>query len=87
MSGLIRVAAQSRTSSVAGAIAGAMREDGEADVQAIGPGAVNQAMKAIAVARGFLHGEGMDIGVAPTMNDIDVNGAEMTAVRLAVFKR
>lgn len=87
MSGLIRVAAQSRTSSVAGAIAGAMREDGEADVQAIGPGAVNQAMKAIAVARGYLNGEGIDIGVAPTMNDVDVNGSEMTAVRLSVFKR
>lgn len=87
MGNLIRVSAQSRTSSVAGAIAGMMREDGEAEVQAIGASAVNQAMKAVAVARGYLKDDGMDIGVVPTMNEVEIDGNERTAVRMSVFKR
>jgi stage V sporulation protein S len=84
---LIKVSAQSRTSAVAGAIAGVMREDGAAEMQAIGPNAVNQAMKALAIARGYLEDDGIDLGVVPSLNDIDIDGAERTAVRLAIFKR
>lgn len=88
MGNLIKVSAQSRTSSVAGAIAGMVREDGEAEMQAIGASAVNQAIKAVAIARGYLSesGDG-DIGVAPVLNDIDLNGVERTAVRFRIFRR
>ncbi len=87
MGNLIKVSAQSRTSAVAGAIAGMMRDDGEAEMQAIGASAVNQAMKAVAVARGYLKDDGIDIGIAPSMNDIDIAGNERTAVRMSIFKR
>lgn len=87
MGNLIKVSAQSRTASVAGAIAGVMREDGEAEVQAVGASAVNQAIKATAIARGFLRDDGIDIGVAPSLVDVEIEGSEKTAVRLSVFKR
>lgn len=87
MGSLIKVSAQSRTSAVAGAIAGMMREDGEVEMQAIGASAVNQAMKAVAIARGYLKDDGIDIGVAPSMNDVDIDGEERTAVRMSVFRR
>jgi len=58
---VIRVAAQSRSTAVAGAIAGVVREHGRAEIQAIGAGAVNQAVKAAAIARGFLELDGLDI--------------------------
>jgi stage V sporulation protein S len=84
---LIRVSAQSRSTAVAGAIAGVMREHGYAEVQAIGASALNQAVKAVTIARGYLEQDGIDLVVVPSFTEVDIEGNERTAVRLAVFKR
>ena len=84
---IIKVSANSRTASVAGAVAGVMRESGRAEVQAIGAGAVNQAIKAIAIARGYLLEEDMDIACVPTFVEVAIDGHERTAVRLLVERR
>ncbi len=83
----IKVSAKSRSTAVAGAIAGVIREHRHADVQAIGAGAVNQAIKAIAIARGYLQQDGLDIVCVPTFVEVDVSGEERTAVKLAVEVR
>lgn len=87
MSELIKVSAQSRSTSVAGAIAGVMREHGYAEMQAIGASAVNQAIKAIAIARGYLEQDNMDLAIVPSFTEVDIDGNERTAVRLAIYKR
>jgi stage V sporulation protein S len=87
MAELIRVAARSKSTAVAGAIAGVVREHGRADIQAIGAGAVNQALKAIAIAIGFLALDGMDIVCIPTFADVDIGGQERTAIRISVEPR
>lgn len=84
---IIKVSANSRTASVAGAVAGVMRDMGHAEVQAIGAGAVNQAIKAIAIARGYLNEEGVDIFCVPTFVEVEIDGQERTALRLQVEKR
>ncbi len=84
---VIKVSAESRTSAVAGAIAGVIREHGRAEVQAIGAGAVNQAVKAVAIARGYLHEEGVEIVCLPEFTSVDIDGKERTAVRLVVEPR
>ena len=83
----IKVSAKSRSTAVAGAIAGVIREHKHADVQAIGAGAVNQAIKAIAIAHGYLEQDGLDIVCIPTFVEVDVSGEERTAVKLAVEVR
>jgi stage V sporulation protein S len=84
---IIKVSARSRSTAVAGAIAGVVREHGRAEVQSIGAGAVNQAVKAIAIARGYLEEDGINIIVVPTFTDIEIDGQERTAVRLTVEPR
>ena len=84
---IIKVAASSRSTSVAGAIAGMCREHGRAEVQAIGAGAVNQAIKAVAIARGYLALDGIDVICIPAFVDISIEGQERTAIRLAVEPR
>jgi len=84
---VVRVAAQSRTTAVAGAIAGIVREHGRADVQAIGAGAVNQAVKAAAIAIGFLAVDGLEIVCIPGFADVMIGGQERTAIRIAVEPR
>ncbi len=83
----IKVSAKSRSTAVAGAIAGVIREYKHAEVQAIGAGAVNQAIKAVAIARGYLERDGLDIACIPTFVEVDVGGEERTAVRLLVDVR
>lgn len=85
MAELIKVSASSPTRAVAGAIAGIMREDGFAEVQAIGAGALNQAVKALTVARGYLRIENRDIVMVPSFTDVEVEGDTKTAIRLAVY--
>lgn len=80
----IRVSAQSRSSAVAGAIAGVVREHRHADVQAIGAGAVNQAIKAIAIARSYLQLDGLNIVCIPAFVEVEVNGEERTGIKIAV---
>lgn len=84
---LVKVAANSRSTSVAGAIAGIVREKGRVDVQAIGAGAVNQAIKAIAIARGYLELDNIHIVCIPSFSEVIIDGKERTAVRLAVESR
>jgi stage V sporulation protein S len=83
----IKVSAKSRSTAVAGAIAGVIREHKHAEVQAIGAGAVNQAIKAIAIARGYLERDGLDIACIPTFVEVDVSGEERTAVKMLVEVR
>ena len=87
MTDMIRVAAQSRSTAVAGAIAGVIREQGRCEIQAIGAGAVNQAVKACAIARGFLALDGVDVICIPTFADVDISGQERTAIRICVEPR
>ncbi len=84
---VIRVAAQSKSTAVAGAIAGVVREHGRAEIQAIGAGAVNQAIKAVAIARGFLALEGIDVICIPSFADVNISGQERTAIRITVEPR
>jgi len=85
MTDLIRVSANSRPTAVAGAIAGVMREFGYAEVQAVGAGAVNQAVKAVAIARGYLEQDSMDLAVVPSFTEVIIDGNERTAIRFALF--
>jgi len=87
MADIIRVAAQSKATAVAGAIAGVVREQGHAEVQAIGAGAVNQAVKAAAIARGFLALDGIDVVCIPRFADVEIGGQERTAIRISVEPR
>ncbi|NDJ86440.1 MAG: stage V sporulation protein S [Chloroflexi bacterium] len=84
--GIIKVAANSRSTAVAGAIAGVIREHHHAEVQAIGAGAVYQAVKALAIARSYLSQE-TDIVVVPIFTDVIINGQERTAIRFIVDTR
>ncbi len=84
---IIKVAAKSRSTSVAGAIAGVVRESGRAEVQAIGAGAVNQAVKAVAIARGYLEVDGIDVVCIPAFVEVEIDGQERTAVKLSVVPK
>lgn len=84
---IIKVSAKSRSTAVAGAIAGVMREYNYAEVQAIGAGAVNQAVKALAIARGYLERDEIDIVFVPYFTEVDIDGQERTAVRFRVEPR
>jgi stage V sporulation protein S len=84
---VIKVSARSRSTAVAGAIAGVMRQHEHAEVQAIGAGAVNQAVKALAIARGYLERDAMDIVCMPYFTEVEIDGQERTAVRFRVESR
>ena len=84
---LIKVSANSRSTAVAGAIAGVVREHGRAEVQAIGAGAVNQAVKAAAIARGYLLLDGINVVLIPSFGEVNIDGAERTTVKLTVEPR
>jgi stage V sporulation protein S len=84
---VIKVSAKSRSTAVAGAIAAVIREHRYAEVQAIGAGAVNQAVKALAIARGYLSGDQIDITCIPYFTEVDIEGQERTAVRFIVEPR
>jgi stage V sporulation protein S len=84
---VLKVSAHSRPSAVAGAIAGVIRSHGRADVQAIGAGATNQAIKAVAIARDYLQPNGIDIVVVPAFIDVQIADEERTAIRLVVEAR
>lgn len=84
---VIKVSARSRTASVAGAIAGVVRESGRAEVQAIGAGAVNQAIKAIAIASGYLAEEDVHVVCLPSFAEVKIDDQERTAIKIAVEPR
>ncbi|HEV2121531.1 MAG TPA: stage V sporulation protein S [Chloroflexota bacterium] len=83
----MRVSTSSRPTAVAGAIAGMVRERGRAEIQAIGAGALNQAIKAVAIARGYLAPSGVDLVCIPGFVDVQVDAEERTAIRLVVEPR
>lgn len=87
MADIIKVSAESRTTAVAGAIAGIVREQKHAEVQAIGAGAVNQAVKACAIARGYLEGDGLNVICIPSFTEVQIDGKERTALRILVEPR
>lgn len=84
---IIKVSATSRTAAVAGAIAGVIRETRHAEVQAIGAGAVNQALKAIVLAKGYLVNDEIDIVSIPEFVDVDIEGKIRTAIKIIVEPR
>ena len=84
---ILKVSAKSNPNSVAGARAGVMREKGGAEIQAIGAGALNQAIKSVAIARGFVAPGGIDLVCVPAFTDIQIEGEERTAIKLIVEPR
>jgi stage V sporulation protein S len=84
---IIKVSATSRTSAVAGAIAGVIREHKRAEVQAIGAGAVNQAVKALVLATGYLKGDEIFVVCVPEFVDVEIEDKVRTAIKLVVEPR
>lgn len=84
---VLKVSARSRPSAVAGAIAGVVRESGRAEVQAIGAGATNQAVKAVAIARDYLQETGIEAICLPAFIDVTIDNEDRTAIRLIVEPR
>lgn len=81
---MIKVSADSRTAAVAGAIAGVIREHRHAEVQAIGAGAVNQAIKALVLATGYLKQDGIDVACVPEFADVTIEDQVRTAIKLVI---
>lgn len=84
---VLKVSSQSNPNKVAGALAGYLREKGSAEIQAIGAAAINQAVKAVAIARGFVAPSGMDLICIPAFTDVEIDGEERTAIKLIVEPR
>ena len=84
---VLKVAADSKPKAVAGALAAVMRERGSVELQAIGAGAVNQTVKAIAIARGFVAPNGIDLVAIPAFTKVQIEGEERTAIKFLVEKR
>ena len=84
---VIKVSGKSRTSAVAGAIAGVFRERQHAEVQAIGASAINQAVKALALARNYLAEDGFTIVVIPEFVDVEIDQKVRTAIKFVVEER
>jgi stage V sporulation protein S len=84
---VLKVSSKSNPNAVAGALAGVLRQSGAVEVQVVGAGALNQAIKAIAIARGFVAPSNIDLICIPTFADIEIDGESRTAIRLAVEDR
>ena len=84
---VLKVSSRSNPNSVAGALAGVLRQSGIVEVQVVGAGALNQAIKAIAIARGFVAPSNIDLVCVPTFADIEIDGQGRTAIRLTVEDR
>lgn len=84
---ILKVSAKSNPNSVAGALAGVLREKSSAELQTIGAGALNQAVKAVAIARGFVAPSGLDLICIPAFADIMIDGENKTAIKLIVEPR
>lgn len=80
----LKVSSKSNPNSVAGALANAFRTNGKVEIQAVGAGALNQAIKAVAIARGFLAPSGKNIVCIPAFADISIEGEERTAIKLII---
>lgn len=81
---IIKVSSKSKPASVAGALANLFKNNNVVEVQAIGAGALNQAIKAICIARGYVAPMGLDLSLIPAFSDIMIDGLEKTAIKLIV---
>lgn len=81
---ILKVSSKSNPSSVAGALANVFREKGKVEIQAVGAGAINQAIKSIAIARGFVAPSGKNLVCIPAFSDITIEGEEKTAIKLII---
>lgn len=84
---ILRVSANSSPNSVAGAITSVMREHGQVEIQSVGAGATNQAVKAIAIARGYLAPIGIDLVCVPSFSNVIINDQERTAIRFVCIEK
>jgi stage V sporulation protein S len=84
---VLKVSADSKPKAVAGAISAIVREKGMVEIQAVGAGAVNQAVKAIAISRGFVAPNGIDLVSIPAFTKVEIEGEERTAIKFLVEKR
>lgn len=84
---VLKVSTKSNPNSVAGALAAIIKERNAVEIQAVGAGAINQAVKAIAIARGFVAPSGKDIVCIPAFTDIEIDGEERTAIKLIIQPR
>ena len=84
---VLKVSSKSNPNSVAGAMAGVVRQSGTVEVQVVGAGALNQAIKAVAIARGYVAPSGIDLCCVPTFADIEIDGESRTAIRLLIESR
>lgn len=84
---VLKVSSKSNPNSVAGALANAFRERGLVEIQAIGAGALNQAVKAVAIARGFVAPAGVDLVCIPAFAEVEVEGEDRTGIKLIVESR
>lgn len=83
----LKVSSRSNPTSVAGALVAVIRDQGYAEIQAVGAGALNQAIKAVAIARGFVAPSGSDLVCVPAFTDIQINGEGRTALKLMIEKK
>jgi stage V sporulation protein S len=84
---VLKVSSRSNPNAVAGAMAGVIRQAGTVEVQIVGAGALNQAIKALAIARGYVAEAGIDLVCVPTFADIEIDGERRTAIRLHIDDR
>ena len=84
---ILKVASKSSPNKVAGALSGVVREEGKVELQAIGAGAINQTIKAIAISRGYVAPSGIDLVCIPAFEDIEIEGEERTAIKFIVSPR
>lgn len=82
---VLKVASSSNPSSVAGALVKNMQEGKEVELLSVGAGAINQAVKAVAIARGYVSPQGVDITVKPGFEDVEIEGKKKTAIKLVVI--
>jgi stage V sporulation protein S len=83
----LKVSTRSNPNSVAGAMAGVLRQQGSVEVHVVGAGALNQAIKAVAIARTYVLGGGIDVVCVPSFTDVEIDGERRTAMRLLVEHR
>lgn len=84
---VLKVSADSKPKAVAGAVAAVVREKGSVELQAVGAGAVNQAVKAIAISRGYVAPNGIDLVAIPAFTKVEIDGEERTAIRFLIEAR
>jgi len=84
---VLKVSGKSQPKAVAGALAAVLRDNNSAEIQAVGAGAINQAVKAIAITRGFVAPNGIDLVAIPAFTEIDIDGENRTAIKFIVESR